>query len=375
MPPNNPFRPAVAVEPKVKLLLFGMPGVGKTYFGLASPGKVAVIDTEGGTAFYAARKGLSEFDVLTTKSYRDVVQALDFLAQPGSGYETVLVDPVTILYDQLQEAALKGRERKVAAKGGNPDEADLEMLDWGRIKRHYKAVMRRLTNLPIHVVVTAREKDVTEKRGSDMVKVGVRPDAEKGTAYEFDVVLRMIAKGGQRIAIVEKDRTGTLALGQEIEGPTFTGLFGRFAAQRIKGAVARVVPNDEAAAESDADAFATQGAAIDASQRRASARATRQDAPAGAKGAPVALATNDATSDDPATPEQVVALVEALDAAGVDGERLREQRSLPPFIEMSATKVAALIGWASDRAAALAAQGVEAEHEAMRRFDAEEEAA
>jgi hypothetical protein len=242
----SPFRPAVKVEPRVKCLVFGPPGIGKTYFALGAPGPIAVIDTEGGTAFYAGRKGLSKFDVLPTKTYRDVKAAVEYLAEHPGAYPTLVIDPVTVIYETLQDAA----QVKRAVRRNDPD-ADLEMLDWGRIKRQYKSLMTALVNLPTHVIVTAREKDETEKRGSDMVKIGVKADAEKGTPYWFDIIVHLVPAPGGREAVIAKDRTGTHELAAHVENPTFTGLFGAILAG--KGTEARHLQDDGEAAAIDAE--------------------------------------------------------------------------------------------------------------------------
>lgn len=245
----NPFRSAEAVQPHVKTLVYGAPGVGKTYFALGTPGgRLAVIDTEGGTVHYAGRNGITPFDVLQTKTYAEVRAAVAYLAANPGAYAGLVIDPVTVLYETLQDAA----QIKRAARRGDED-ADLEMLDWGRIKRFYKALMTEVINLPLHVVVTAREKDETVRRGDQMVKVGVKPDAEKGTAYYFDTVLHMTADADARRVQVVKDRTGTLALGAVVEGPTFAGLFGAYL--KGKGTAERHVPDDAAAAAADAAAM------------------------------------------------------------------------------------------------------------------------
>ena len=248
--PSNPFKAAEQVAPKIKMLLFGVSGVGKTYFALTAPGKVAAIDTEGGMAFYARRAGkgqLSEFDVLQTKTYRDVQSAVQFIATNPSAYSTLVIDPVTVIYETLQDAA----QIKRAARRQDPD-ADLEMLDWQRIKRSYKALMTELVNLPVHVIVVAREKDETERKGSESIKVGVKPDAEKGTAYFFDTVVRLVPSEGGREAIVLKDRTGTHALNARLENPTFQTLFGSAIKAGRKDHGVRSVQDDNEAAAIDA---------------------------------------------------------------------------------------------------------------------------
>ena len=252
---TNPFKPAEQVVPKVKCLIYGQSGVGKTYLALTAPGKVAVIDTEGGTAFYAGRSGLSEFDVLPTKTFNDVTRAIRYLAENPGEYETLVIDPVTVLYETLQDAAQVKRVQINERKGRRDPDADLEMLDWQRIKRAYKTLMTDLVNLPMHVIVTARERDETERRGNEQIKIGTRPDAEKGTAYFFDIVLRLTADGDKRSAFVSKDRTGTLPV--EVDKPSFDRLFGK-ALKAGKNATTQrtVAADDEAAAEDAATTFA-----------------------------------------------------------------------------------------------------------------------
>jgi hypothetical protein len=255
MTPANPFHPAEAVAPRVKCLVYGQSGVGKTYLALTSPGKVAVIDTEGGTAFYANRAGLSAFDVLPTKTFHDVIAAVAYLkAHPGE-YETLVIDPVTVLYETLQDAAQvrRGRQR-------NDPDAELEMLDWNAIKRTYKALMTDLINLPMHVVVTARERDETIKQGREFVKVGVKPDAEKSTPYYFDTIVKLTMKGAKRTAVIEKDRTGTLPA--EVSGASFAKLFDKAIAANAEGTAERQLAYDSDAAETDADTTLSQDTTI-----------------------------------------------------------------------------------------------------------------
>jgi hypothetical protein len=149
------------------------------------------------------------------------------------------------LYETLQDAA----QFKRAGKRNDPD-ADLEMLDWQRIKRAYKTLMTDLVNLPMHVIVTARERDDEERRGGERIKVGVRPDAEKSTPYYFDVIVRLTAKDGKRAAIIEKDRTGSLAA--SVNDPSFTKLFAKAIKAGAGATGERTLADDNEAAEADA---------------------------------------------------------------------------------------------------------------------------
>lgn len=250
---TNPFRPAEQVAPKVKALVYGASGVGKTYLALTSPGPIAVIDTEGGTAFYANRvgpKGLSRFDVLPTKTFAQVEQAIAYLRANPRDYETLVIDPVTVLYETLQDAA---QDRRAEVRRNA--EADLEMLDWQRIKRAYKRLMTDLVNLPMHVVVTARETDLTEERVTtggrkERVKIGHKPDAEKSTPYYFDTTIRLVPAAKGREAVIEKDRTGTHALNARLVNANFAALFDKAIAG--EGTAERGLQSDADAARIDA---------------------------------------------------------------------------------------------------------------------------
>ncbi len=262
----NIFRNPDKVRPRVKALIFGASGVGKTYLALSAPEKIAMIDTEAGSSFYADR-GLSSYDVMHTKTFKDVRDAVRTLAETKHDYQTLVIDPITTIWETLQVAAALARQKK----RNSVDEVDLELLDWSKIKRLYKSLLTDIVNLPMNVIVTAREKDELEKRGSDLVKVGYKPDAEKGTVYAFDSVIRLVATPEGRNAVILKDRTGATA--KVIENPTFATLF-PFVGTETAG-IERKTIDEQAAAETDETEVLTDiaGAELAAEARAAFAHA------------------------------------------------------------------------------------------------------
>lgn len=254
------FTKASKVERHLKVLVYGPSGTGKTKFALsfAAAGRIAVIDTEGGTALYG---GKHEFDVLRTKDFATVMQAIaEMKADGGKTYAALVIDPITILWETLQDAGQQMVEKRASRQqGAGLVDLALTQRDWGILKRQYKKLMTELANLPMHVVLTARQKDVTDSQGN-IVKVAI--DGEKSTTYTPDIVLRF--KGGAKYTVVvEKDRSEQFATGAEINSPTYA----TFAAATSRG-VAAPMPDDDAAATSTAallsqeDAPATVAAAF-----------------------------------------------------------------------------------------------------------------
>lgn len=306
MPRENPFKPAADVALYVKAFLFGDTGSGKTHFGLTCPGPVYIVDTEGGSTFF---KGVvPDFMVLSTKSFRDILNALDYIDATPGACGTLVIDPISVVYETLQDAALKARVARNSRTGKPTEDVELEIKDWGTIKRNLKNLMNRLANAKCHVIVIAREKDDSVLKGGELIKNGVKPDAEKSTAYYFDVVLHTAVKGEHRVFTVRKAR-GTLGkalpLGAQFTDPTFDSLFGAVlhgdaeapkgkAAAKPKPKAERAVPTDDAASGRDAETFG---------ERLASEELVQQ-------------------------------FVMAMDSLGFDADEVRIRRNWPPFNEM-----------------------------------------
>ena len=214
---KNPFQQAEPVAKKLKILLYGGSGTGKTRAGLTFP-RVAVIDAEGGTDLYAGRKDIAPFAVLRAKTIKEVREALAFIkGDNGKTFDTLMIDPITVLYDVTKEAAA------LRSKTG-----DLGYREWGGINQQMKWLYTELTNLPVHVIATAREAVMYETVNGELRKIGVKPEADKTLAYQFDFVVRMIANHS---GIIEKSRGVLFDTGDklsEVNWQAFASVAGEF---------------------------------------------------------------------------------------------------------------------------------------------------
>ena len=184
------FTKAKKVKRYVKVALWGDKKSGKTRFGLSFP-KPCVIDTERGTLLYADKY---DFAVKDANRWQELLQALDALEKGGHEYETLVIDSLTIFWQDLIDVQIE----YVKNRRGNEV---LSTGDWGTIKRRWKSFINRLVDLNMHVVLVMREKDEytteTDQRTGEekSKKTGEHlPDAEKSTGYVFDFILHLVTE-------------------------------------------------------------------------------------------------------------------------------------------------------------------------------------
>jgi hypothetical protein len=203
----NPFVSPQSITPRPRIFLWGPPGAGKTRCAL-SLGKVALIDLERGSQYY---KDEFNFDLIQPKTWGDIVDAVKWLAGNQHDYNTVVIDPVTLAWEMLQEVFLAEKRRRK-----NDQYAEITGGDWRIIKPRYKALMNLLTKIDMNVVLIARgSKNYVDGEG-EMLRVDKadpeKADAEKNTAYIMDteIQLRAERQGNGKakfIGTARKDRT------------------------------------------------------------------------------------------------------------------------------------------------------------------------
>lgn len=250
---ENPFVKASTKKKHLKISLYGGPGVGKTYFALGFP-KPAVIDLEGGTDFYGNR---FDFSVLDTKSFAEILDAVNFLETGKHDFQTLVIDPITIVWSSLQDGRLEFKAKDVNKVVSGAEKTDFNYRDWGQMKRFYSMLMTKLVNLPMHIVIVGRMKDEYEinDRSGEMTKKGVKLDAEKSTPYLPDIVFRFeIDNKGNRIAVFEKDRSGHFQVGSKHENLSYES-FRPLIEQISKGQQQAIHQNEKDALIKDVNFF------------------------------------------------------------------------------------------------------------------------
>lgn len=202
-----------AKEKRLKMLLYGPAGIGKTTAAIMFP-NAYIIDTEKGTDFYSKTISKSGSVVLQTNNPDEIREELHQLLTTKHQYKTLIIDPITQVYNATQEKWSRIFE-KYTTDQKNRDLQDFGPRFWGRVKSDFKAVQHLMMALDMNVIITSHQKDIY---GAGMTKIGVGPDTMKGDEYIFDLVFELHKVGDKRMATTIKERA-------EIGEPKFPAEF------------------------------------------------------------------------------------------------------------------------------------------------------
>jgi len=200
---------------RVKLMMFGPAGIGKTTAAVKWPSSV-IIDMERGTDNYHESIKSAGSVVFQTTNPDEVKEEIKSLMTEKHPYKTIIIDPVTILYNAIQE-----KWNRIFTKYADTEKAtelqDFGFRYWAKVKSDYKTIMRMLLQCDLNVILTAHQKDLY---GEGMKKVGLGSDSMRGDEHIFDYVFQLTKDAkDKRIAIVKKERAeiGKAKFPQEFE--------------------------------------------------------------------------------------------------------------------------------------------------------------
>jgi hypothetical protein len=192
----------LTVEPtKPKFIIFGAPGVGKTWFGLSFP-NVYYIDCEGGASrsHYMDRLSKSGGKYLGVEDgsldFETVIEQFKALTTEKHHFKTVIVDSVSKLFNN----AVSTEAERLGDKNA-----------FGADKKPAIAFMRRLVaataRLDMNVIFIAHEKSEwgTDAKG-DRVEMGKMPDCWDKLIYELDLAFHAQKRGKSRVSVIKKTR-------------------------------------------------------------------------------------------------------------------------------------------------------------------------
>jgi len=194
-------------HPRLKFFLYAPSGWGKTTSLIRLFPQAVIIDTEGGCDHYLSDIKDAGSALLQSNDVGEITQELTDLLTTKHSFRSVILDPVTIFYQSLQEKWRLVFAEDFERRGKTSPTEDYGFPLWDRIKKEHKRINRLLTDLDLNVAMTAHERP---EYGEDMKKIGSTYDGLRGLDYLFDVVVHGFTPKKQpiRMAEVIKDRTG-----------------------------------------------------------------------------------------------------------------------------------------------------------------------
>lgn len=227
---ERPFKLYASKEnfKKIKFLFYGRSGTGKTVLSSSASavpdlGPVLGVDMDGGM-LAATANGYTDIDLTKVDSFTasedSYMQVHKYLVGPDNEYSTAILDSLTEMQQLVVTECLRESGKK------QPD-----WPVWGLVTGKMRAAVRRIRDLPIHVIATALDRQVKDEQTGMMV---CQPSLNGKMAEEipgfFDVVARLAIKKNKegklvRVAYFEGDGTfvakdRTNSLGRVMEDPT-----------------------------------------------------------------------------------------------------------------------------------------------------------
>jgi predicted ATP-dependent serine protease len=202
------------VQKRLKALIYGSAGAGKTTAAIQFP-KPYLIDTERGAenAQYVEILDRSGGAYFGTTDFDEMVKEIKALLTEKHDYKTLVIDPLTVTYNDLLDKAAK----KVGTEFGR---------HYGEANKQMKHLLNLLMRLDMNVLITSHSKT---EYGEGLVKLGETFDCYKKLDYLFDLVLEVSKdrKTRARLCRVVKSRIGTLPEG-DIFPFSYDGIANRY---------------------------------------------------------------------------------------------------------------------------------------------------
>lgn len=204
--PALTLRKAAREKTKIRIGLSGPSGSGKTFSalllasGMAGWDKIAIIDTENGSADLYAHLG--PYSVITLGAPFSPERYIEALHEcEKAGMEVIILDSATHEWDG-KGGCLESNDLLASAKfKGNTWAA------WSVTTPRHQQFIQAIVSSPCHIITTVRSKtDTIQTEDKKVKKVGLREIQREG--WEYELTLNFTLDRDGNYAVASKDRTG-----------------------------------------------------------------------------------------------------------------------------------------------------------------------
>lgn len=189
-----------AIEKRLKMLLYGKAGVGKTTAAIQFP-KPYLIDTERGAENdqYVRLLKKSGGAYMFTNDPHELIAEATALLSTKHDYRTLVIDPLTTIYNDLCDKGMK-------EKG---EEFGRYKLPADRLTKH---LLSLLTRVDMNVIITSHAKGEWANgapTGKDTF------DCYNKLDYLFDLSVEVQLRGADRVGVIRKSRIESMPFGEQ----------------------------------------------------------------------------------------------------------------------------------------------------------------
>lgn len=229
------------VPKRMKALFFGAAGVGKTTAAIQFP-KPYLIDTERGSTNdeYVEMLNRSGGSYFFSADFDEVLTEISSLLTEEHEYKTVIIDPLTIIYNDLCD-----KSAKALASAEDPTGTAFSRHK-GPADRKLKHLLNLLLRLDMNVIITSHAKNEWangKPTGTDTFDCYAKLD------YLFDLVFNIQKRGKERFGIVRKTRVAGFPDGETFPF-TYDEIADRYGREILeRKAVAEVLASPEQVGE------------------------------------------------------------------------------------------------------------------------------
>jgi len=200
---------------KLRILIYGDAGVGKTTLLATLPRPLLVIDFEAG----AGIRLMNEEDIYIAEvgSREDLKKLLPSIQKYPIRFRSIAFDGFSIFVQRMLSDIIEERKRKGKLKGENPT-----YYEWGVLSKYAKEIVLGLLKPGAHVVFTALSRTKIDQETGEVLEI--RPDLPKGIRRTLRAIIDIegylhITPTGERRLIFSsphgvaevKDRSGKLS--------------------------------------------------------------------------------------------------------------------------------------------------------------------
>jgi phage nucleotide-binding protein len=207
----------------VKLTVYGQSGVGKTVLCSTAP-KPLIISAEAGLLSLAGK----DIPVIEVSSFDEMKEAYSFVKNEGDAYDTICLDSISDIAEQVLDAKLMQLQKKADEEGKKVEPRQA----YGSMAIEMMRLTRAFRNLDKHIVFTAKQGYINDEVAKTLRFGPMLPGQvyTNNLPYLMDLLLCLrVDKEGVRWLMTQpdlqyaaKDRSGKLA---KAEQPNLQNLF------------------------------------------------------------------------------------------------------------------------------------------------------